>query len=180
MIKSAMMNEKLAPSAKIVDGILVLTLPDAVRPVVWQMELGQTKTSAVEVREQNDGTFILMLKTGRQDVQEIAPYATRELAVRALLTLSRAMEGGQGRLRSANNNLNPNQLPALIPHSEEGRSKATRLMVGLIVLAALAFLFMRMTPPAPTTSFSSDSAPAAAAPAKVGEPQSAEDYLNAQ
>lgn len=178
MIKSAMMNEKLVPSAKIIDGILVLTLPDAVRPVVWQMELGQTKTSAIEVREQNDGTFILMLKTGRQDVQEIAPYATRELAVRALLTLSRAMEGG--RLRSANNNLNPNHLPALIPQTEEGRSKAGRMVIGVLVLLALVFLFTRMTPPAPTTSFPSDNTPAAAAPAKIGEPQSAEDYLNAQ
>ncbi len=179
MIKSAMMNEKLVPSAKIVDGILVLTLPDALRPVVWQMELGQTKTSAVEVREQNDGTFVLMLKTNRQDVQEIAPYASRELAVRALLTLSRAMEGGQGRLRSANNNLNPNHLPALIPQTEEGRSKAGRMVAGVLILLALVFLFTRMTP-SPTTSFPSDSAPAAAAPAKIGQPQSAEDYLNAQ
>ena len=180
MIKTAMMNDKLVPSAKIVDGILVLTLPDALRPVVWQMELGQTKTSAVEVREQNDGSFILMLKTARQDVQEIAPYASRELAVRALLTLSKAMEAGQGRLRSANNNLNPNHLPALIPQTEEGRSKVGRMVIGLIVILGLIFLFTRMTPPAPTTSFSQDSAPVAAAPAKIGEPQSAEDYLNAQ
>lgn len=179
MIKTAMLNEKLVPSARIVDGILILTLPDAVRPVVWQMELGQTKTSAVEVREQNDGTFVLMLKTGRQDVQEIAPYATREQAVRALLTLSRAMESGQGRLRSTNNNLNPNHLPALIPQTEEGRSKAGRIIAGFVILLALAFLFTRMTPPSPTTSLSSTvSAPAA--PAKIGQPQSAEDYLNAQ
>ncbi len=178
MIKSAMMNEKLVPSAKIIDGILVLTLPDALRPVVWQMELGQTKTSAVEVREQNDGTFILMLKTGRQDVQEIAPYASRELAVRALLTLSKAMEGAQGRLRGANNNLNPNHLPALIPQTEEGRSKAGRMIAGVLILLALAFFFTRMTP-SPTTSLPTDNAPVAA-PAKIGEPQSAEDYLNAQ
>ena len=46
------MAAKYTSSAKIVDGILVLSLPDAIHPVVWQMELGQSKSSALEIREQ--------------------------------------------------------------------------------------------------------------------------------
>ena len=67
------MTEKLIPSAKIVDGILILSLPDALRPVVWQMELSQSRTSALEVREHEDGTYHLTLKPPRQDVLRWPP-----------------------------------------------------------------------------------------------------------
>ena len=52
-------------SAKVVDGTLILSLPDAISPVVWRMELGHAKSSAIEVREQDNGTFMLTLKTAR-------------------------------------------------------------------------------------------------------------------
>lgn len=179
MLKTTPIPEKLVPSAKIVDGFLILTLPDALRPVIWQMELGQTKSSAVEVREGSDGTYTLMLKTGRQDVQEIAPYASRELAVRALLTLSRTMEAAQGRLRGANNNLglNPNQLPVVIPQTAAGRSKAVRMLIGIGLLLVLLYAVTLISSPEPSSPGTSSQT---AAPAKVGQPQSAEDYLNSQ
>lgn len=185
------MIDKLIPSAKIVDGILVITLPDAIRPVVWQLELGLSKSSAMEVRDLNDGTFILMLKTPRQDVQEIAPYATREQAVRALLTISAALEGAQGRLRIANSN-NPTQLPAVIPGmnavngisaaaaTDQGK-KTMRIVAGIIVAVVLVFLFTRMSPPNPAIYDANTTHANTAAPrAPAGEPLSADDYLNAQ
>lgn len=183
------MLDKLTPSAKIVDGILVITLPDAIRPVVWQLELGLSKSSAMEVREQNDGTFVLMLKTPRQDVQEIAPYATRDQAVRALLTISKALEGAQGRLRIANSN-NPNHLPAVIPgmsavtgsanpRSTDPNTKTMRIIVGVLIAIALIYAFTRLSPPSPTSSSADDAIPTASAPAPAGVPLSADDYLNA-
>lgn len=181
------MLDKLTPSAKIVDGILIITLPDAIRPVVWQLELGLSKSSAMEVREQEDGTFLLMLKTPRQDVQEIAPYATRDLAVRALMAVSKALEGAQGRLRGANSN-NPSQLPAVIPgmssitgsssgSATQGGNKALRLLIGGLIILALLYGLTRLAPPAPV-DFSTDAAPSEAR-AQTGEAISAEDYLNA-
>lgn len=167
------MLDKLAPSAKIVDGILVLTLPDAIRPVVWQMELGQTKSSGMEVRELNDGTFVLMLKTPRQDVQEIAPYAKREHAIRALLAVSKALESAQGLLRGANNN----HLPVIIPETAVGRTKMTRIAIGLVLVLGLLFLFTRMGPPNPE-SLTPAAGTTAAPTTTTGEPLSADDYLS--
>ncbi|OIN86690.1 MAG: hypothetical protein AUJ12_05280 [Alphaproteobacteria bacterium CG1_02_46_17] len=96
------MTEKFVPTAKVVDGILILSLPDALSPVVWQMEVGQSKSSALEVRANEDGTiFTLVLKTPRQDILEIARYDQRDDAVRALLTVSSAMEQAQGQIRMA-------------------------------------------------------------------------------
>jgi hypothetical protein len=96
------MADKYISSAKVIDGILILSLPDAVAPVVWQMELGQSKSSALEIRNSNDGQFILTLKTPRQDVLDIATYANRDTAIKALLATTSALEKAQGQL-------NPNQ-----------------------------------------------------------------------
>ncbi len=90
------MAEKSTATAKIVDGILVISLPDAINPIVWQMELGQSKASALEVRAGADGTHILTLKTPRQDVQDIAAFTNRDHAVKALMTVSTALENGTG------------------------------------------------------------------------------------
>src|SRR5690606_21303301 len=54
-----------AASASVVDGTLIISLPDAITPVVWRFALGQAKASALEVRPQDDGTFMLLLKTPR-------------------------------------------------------------------------------------------------------------------
>ncbi len=100
MRNKKVMTEKFVPTAKVVDGILILSLPDALSPVVWQMEVGQSKSSALEVRANDDGSvFTLVLKTPRQDVLEIAQYNLRDDAVRALLTVSSAMEQAQGQIR---------------------------------------------------------------------------------
>lgn len=95
-----MMAEKYTSSAKIIDGILILSLPDAISPVVWQMELGQSKSSALEIRNSDDGNFILTLKTPRQDVLDIATYANKDVAIKALLVTSQALEKAQGQLKS--------------------------------------------------------------------------------
>src|SRR5688500_11156310 len=90
-----------ASSAKVVDGALILSLPDALSPVVWRMDLGHVESSALEVRPQDNGTYMLTLKTPREDLHNIAPYSSRGPAVKALMAASRALEHGQGRSRPA-------------------------------------------------------------------------------
>jgi hypothetical protein len=99
-----MMAEKYTSSAKVIDGILILSLPDAISPVVWQMELGQSKSSALEIRNSDDGKFILTLKTPRQDVLDIATYANKDVAIKALLVTSQALEKAQGQLKAGHQN----------------------------------------------------------------------------
>jgi len=85
-------------SAKVVDGALILSLPDAISPVVWRMDLSSVKSSALEVRDQKDGTFMLTLKTPRDDVTNIAPFTDKAVAVRALMAVSHALETGHGNI----------------------------------------------------------------------------------
>ena len=176
MARTPMMLDKLLPSAKILDGILVLTLPDATRPVVWQMELGQTKSSAMEVREQEGGSFLLVLKTPRQDVVEIAPYDSRDKAVRALIAISKAMENAHGQLRAAPANSNQ-YLPAVIPTGTgASRISAGRIGIGIAIILLLVFFLTRIDSSTPASL----SPASGSATAETGEPQSADDFLNSQ
>ena len=46
----AMGHGNYQSSARVVDGKLILSFPHALTPVVWQMDLSQTKASALEVQ----------------------------------------------------------------------------------------------------------------------------------
>jgi len=90
-----------ASNASVVDGTLILSLPDAITPVVWRMELGHVKSSAMEVRENDDKTCTLFLKTPRGDMNDIAPFSSKAQAVRALMAVSHAMERAHGQVLPA-------------------------------------------------------------------------------
>ncbi|MFA7276288.1 MAG: hypothetical protein WC043_05755 [Pseudobdellovibrionaceae bacterium] len=96
------MTSKHVSSAKVIEGTLIISLPDALTPVVWQMELGQTKASALEVRNNDNGTSSLVLKTPRQDIEEVAIFNDRNVALKALMLISKAMEKSEGQLKSGN------------------------------------------------------------------------------
>ncbi len=88
-------------SARVIDGKLVLSFPNALSPVLWQFDLCQVKASALEVLksgEKGDACF-LQLRTARGETQKIAEFETMEEGRGALLIVSRAMEKARGRIR---------------------------------------------------------------------------------
>jgi hypothetical protein len=85
-------------SARIVDGRLILSLPRAERPVVWQMDLTQTKSSALEIRQSENGSHILVLKTPRGETVEIAPFADPSDALEGLMAVTGAFENAHGHI----------------------------------------------------------------------------------
>lgn len=150
--KNLIMAEKYTPSAKVIDGILILSLPDAISPVVWQMELGQSKSSALEIRTSDDGKFILTLKTPRQDVLDIAHYTSKDQAIKALLVTSQALEKAQGQLKAGvtqyQQSLYP--VPALSQHKSSNEFlcilkkilKFSLITLSGIIVIALVLLFV--------------------------------------
>lgn len=87
-----------ASTASVVDGNLILSLPDAINPIVWKMELGSVKSSALEVRKNPDGTHMLLLKTSKGDVHDIAPFEEKQTAVKALMAVSNALKNSHGHM----------------------------------------------------------------------------------
>ena len=98
-------------SAKVVDGNLIISLFDAINPVVWRMELGSVKASAMEVKPQSaDGSFMLILKTPRGDVHEVAPFTRRDDAVAALMSISDALQEAQGQMVTSSTVATPHMI----------------------------------------------------------------------
>lgn len=185
------MSEKhssdIRPTAKVVDGILILSLPDATFPVVWQMEVGQSKSSALEVRPgEHDEGFVLVLKTPRQDVLEIARYETRESAVCALITVSGAMEKAQGQIRMGSSLQGQRSqpydysVPAL--RADDHSNAAVRFVfkpLGYIISAVVLLMILFFLTSSLIGMFSGAvdlSSPTASSSAK-NTPVSAEDFL---
>ncbi len=79
-------------SAAVVDDALILTLPDARNPIVWRMELGNVKASALEVRPSENDAFHLVLKNPKGDVHDVAAFDTKENAIHALMQVSNALK----------------------------------------------------------------------------------------
>jgi hypothetical protein len=174
-------------TASVVDGTLILSLLDAVTPTVWQMELGHARASALELRKQDDHNFLLVLKTPRGDVHDIAPFDNRGRAVAALQAASRAMEQARGQLRPVSNGeYRSNTLPALYQTKHNDNGKSGKILTGVIVAALLviainvALTSRHSTAPQASTAMSAAiSAPTAAEKPESGAPISADDYLRA-
>lgn len=183
------------PSAKVVDGTLILSLPQAKAPVVWRMEMGHVRSSAMEIREieanektdkdkkngsRKETIYRLILKTPRDDVETIADFTTRRAALDGLMALSRAMETAEGQIRPAH--IKPasesDARPAVHSHMPQIPPKVGKwgsALLAFVILCGLIFLLASFGPgPAgiggPQTSMR---APSASAQGSASAPASA-------
>ena len=86
-------QDRNAPSARVVDGRLILTLPNARTPTVWRMGLDAAEAGAFQVVADPDNAgYQLVTKGTASDQQTIAGFDDREQAVAALLTAAEAMQ----------------------------------------------------------------------------------------
>ncbi|HEY0901136.1 MAG TPA: hypothetical protein VGD95_03330 [Micavibrio sp.] len=188
-------------SASVVDGTLIIALPQAITPVVWRMELGHVRASALEVRAQENGVYMLTLKTPKGDVHDIAPFSSRGQAVQALMSVSRAMEQAHGQMRAATMSptmasthdaahmtaANSNsdvaqpalQMPAGKVAAESSKGRFITGVIGTLLLLALIAILLNTGKPSDSVIANSHSpAAGSAATAPTGVPMSADDFLN--
>lgn len=176
------MTGNYSASASVVDGTLIISLPQALTPVVWRMELGHVRASALEVRKQDNGTHVLTLKTPKGDVYDIAPFDTRGKAVQALMSVSRAMEQAHGQMRAAVSGSTANDATGTVPATQAATPQETAKgrfitgIIGTVLLLGLIAIFLNTTGP-DQASVGSNNNTAAPAPA-TGVPLSADDFLN--
>ena len=172
-------------SAKVVDGKLILSLPDAISPIVWQMDLAQAKASALEVvHDEAQSSFALKLKTPRGESVDVAQFSDRTFAVEGLMVASKALETAQGQIAPAGaSNGDSNYTPS----SSTGKAKGFFKMLFIIFLCILGLILLfglwgMMMPRYPSSvnmtaqGTSTQSRPAASQP-QSGVPMSADDFL---
>lgn len=168
-------------SAIVVDGNLILTLPDAVNPVIWRMELGNVRSSALEIRA-NDNHFLLALKTPKGDVHDIAPFESRERALHALMQVSKALGKAEGKMAAPQTAANTS-VPHIVhtaPAKSGGGWKALAALAAVIVLIFLFSFLSSISPQSETLGTSTGLEGARTLSGGAGEsgvPQSADQYL---
>lgn len=86
-------------SAKVVDGKLILSFPEAATPVVWTMDVAKAKASAMEVLQKGDD-YTLSLKSAAGEQIEVATFSTRDAALEGLMLTSEALENAHGSIRN--------------------------------------------------------------------------------
>ena len=158
------MLKKAKAVAKIIDGQLILSLPNALKPVVWQMNFADYKAAALEVVEK-DSQHILTLKAPNEDVVEVAPFATQADAVDSLMAVSSALEkGGAAHVSGGGTSFLKKLLTPILA------------ILFLFVLLILATSFVPVAPTSlPTAGNDVHGGPA---PVQSGVPMSADDFLN--
>lgn len=87
----------LSPSpsstASLVDGHLILSLPDAIDPVIWRMALDKIGTATFGIKTSNDNkTTKLILKPKKGTVEIIATFDSKKEATTALMLTSNALQ----------------------------------------------------------------------------------------
>lgn len=173
-----------APSARVVDGKLILSFPDAVKPILWQMDLVPARASALEVESLQGGQAALVLKTPKGEQTVIAIFKTQDSALAALMTVSAALERAQGRIRGTQPaSAGMPEQPAWTAASEgagagggalSSRQSAMRWVAGLagvVLLAVLLNMLWTLSPRAPASVPSAQqSAPGTPQASLSGEP----------
>jgi hypothetical protein len=156
--------------ARVIDGSLVLSYPNASEPVVWRMNLAQAKEAGFEIKEAA-GKFKLVQKSG-VEVQDIASFNTRESAVNALMDVSNALQGGR---KAANDSG---------PMKTETAQWLIAIVGVLIVIGLFGYLSniapVEGGPGAATTTASSTTSTPTDPEKSSGVPVSADDFLKGQ
>jgi hypothetical protein len=198
MFSGCLKSSEYGSTASVVDGKLILSFPQAVRPVLWQMDLGSVKTSALEMIEGPEGgQFGLALRASKGDVQEIVLFSTREQALEALLIVRDALARAHGQIRPLAPVLadGAGGVPVAAAYVPQGGWQGTRAdahqtamkwiggLAGLVVLAILLNMLWSLSPRPPASipsATASGNAGLESPQEKTGEPVSADDFLRSQ
>ena len=169
-----MLKHNYKSSAKVVDGKLVLSFPNAINPVVWQMDSQDVKASALEVNDNKKSGYDLMLKTLKGESVHVASFEKKDEALEGLMAASRAMERGNKTMGSGFTN----------DGSSSFRGKGF-LKGMLFVIGALVVIFVLMNILASVTlraggGVSGLERAAVSAPTQSGVPVSADDFLRSR
>ena len=185
--------KKNKPSAKIANGTLILSLPNAITPALWRVDLGHIAQSSIEVQEKagegesSSTVYQLVFSNEKNEVKTIAGFHGKDEAMQALMMVTKALSSGGGLL--------PRRDPHAHNESTGGRYAAPypkrsmwKWAIFLILGLALGFLIKLnydwnarglqtgnvARAPAVTSGGNTQS------PNQAGVPQSADEFLRAR
>ncbi len=125
--------------ASIVDGKLILSLPTAISPVVWQMDLNSAKASALEIEIQ-DTNFALILKNTNEKTTVIASFTDKKAAINSLMVTAKALENASGKIANPTSTTTTSAKSSLFKKILMGLGVIALLLITLNIISALSGL----------------------------------------
>ncbi len=182
-LKNAKKEDVMASSVKIVDGKLILSLPTAQTPVVWQMDLENAQSAAFTIQEdKKKKNFSLVLKAQDGSIDEIAPFDDKESAVEILMETSSVLQNAHGAIKSGGTAAsNTNVAPSQSKNNTEGGSDklGAFLAFALVVVLILIWTISSSTPSKISDVAGTNAASGSVEPRQSsGVPVSADDFLS--
>jgi hypothetical protein len=161
----------------IVDGKLILSCPNAVKPTVWQMDLASVKASALEViPDEKTDNYSVMLKAASGDSVTIVSFSSEKAALDTLLKTAKAMQNAHGKIGGIPNLSNTS---GKSNSSWNGAFKAFGFLVlgGIATIAILMGISFMIQNPTSKGAFKTNGTNAPTAAEQNGVPLSADDFL---
>lgn len=152
-----------SPQVTLRDRVLVLTLPDAVNPVIWQMDLGHVRSAALGVVSHADH-WQVRCRGDDGVIQDIALYPTRDQAMHVLTMIHSA-------IAAPDEPAKPKAGPRHILLA------GVTVVVFITLISTLATLIPPIDLSQDTPAAAAPVAPGQSAPPPSNEPRNADDVL---
>lgn len=180
MLKILTPQDHNQSQADIVDGKLILTLPTAITPAVWQMDLAGTKASVMEVQEKGE-EFVLVLRTPSGENLDVASFAQRANAVEALMIISSALKEASGKIyvpgAPANDAIS---LSPVAPKKASSMGSIIFKIFGVLGMILVGYLLLITVIGLSSGARQNASVTSPQAEQSSGVPMSADDFLSGQ
>lgn len=172
--------------AKVVNGKLILSFPEADTPVVWQMDLDKAETCALEIKEdKKTKLYSLVQRVSESEQNIIASFQEKADAVAALMATSSAMQNGSSSPVFQPMAMQTAQAPVYYsqPAPVQGKGEGKKAVVLSVVLILILLAIWAISIPlgqVKTSALSAEGSSAAqgsGAAASGGEAVSAEEFL---
>ncbi len=176
-------KDNLVSEVKIVDGKLILSLPNAQMPVVWQMDIEKAQSAAFTVKEdKKKKIFSFVVKKEDGEVDEIAVFDTKEGAVEVLMETSSALQNAHGKIKSgvvANSN-DVLSSGGSSTSKDEGSDKLGAFLAVSLVIVLIVIWSISSSVPQKVSGVSAASTESGNIDARQssGVPVSADDFLS--
>lgn len=166
MVKAASKN-----TVSLSRGSLVLSLPEAVQPVVWRIDLKQAQAASFTVKDENGKSALVKKEQGGAE-EIIALFEFKEEAMGILMDVSSALQG---------------EKTTSVRITEDMTVKGELIkwgvaLGGVLVVVILFFYLASISPQAadPFTSAGADIQRGTGSPDATGVPVSADAFLSGQ
>lgn len=156
-------------TVNIANNKLVLSLPQAKSPVVWQMDLSAYEACAVEVSG-TKAPFDLVLKKPDGKSETIAAFESKDDATAVLLQITDALQNGEG-------NNAPDKSGKCCPVKSSSMRWLMKILLFLIALIVVLFVSAVILSPRPVSYAPDMMQSSAPAQMESGVPLSAKEFL---